>query len=216
MTIKKKTSKKVLKRKRNPDLKSDYAFQMGYRIGKDDIAQKQWELDDIYQSYVANISYLLINNEFRWSILNYQNWILGYIQVKLDFKYSDKLNELYYKIKNDKNYLNPVLADHSRVLLLIDQEVNKIKEDTLDYVNKNKIQWNKINSISIRLNQDESYTQWILENLLKLKYITKSSKVYELTRKGYDVIYDMSYLNLNRLDPSNYKIMKDLQEYLEK
>ena len=172
MTIKKKTSKKVLKRKRNPDLKSDYAFQMGYRIGKDDITQKQWELDDIYQSYVANISYLLINNEFRWSILNYQNWILGYIQAKLDFKYSDKLNELYYKIKNDKNYLNPVLADHSRVLLLIDQGVNKVKEDTLDYVNKNKIQWGKINSISIRLNQDESYTKWILKTSIKAPYLS--------------------------------------------
>jgi hypothetical protein len=199
---KKATKKKVAKRrpvkrpsarKRNPAHK---AFEMGYEVGKDDIDQMQWELYDIYQGYAANIGWLLKNDKFDTSMSNYQQWMLGYIQAELDNKgdnASDKLKSIFDKIKKDKNYNNPLLGDHSRVLQIISQDNNTDK------------------AVERQLNQGKEYSEFILDNLLKYGYLTKRLTRYELTPKGKVIIKAIKEW---RLTPDQYKLMRDIQDYL--
>jgi hypothetical protein len=201
LTIKKKaTKKKVSKRRpvkrpsskrRNPAHK---AFQMGYEVGQDDIDQMQWELYDIYQGYAANIGWLLKHDKFDTAMGNYQQWLLGYIQAKLDTLVDpSKLQDIFDKIKKDKNYNNPLLGDHSRVLQIISQDNNTDK------------------AVERQLNQGEEYSEFILNNLLAYGYLTKRLSRYELTPKGKLIVKAIKEW---RLTPDQYKLMRDIQDYL--
>lgn len=222
MTIKRKVVKRSNKKnivvKRRPNPEKSKAYEMGYRIGKDDIKQNQWSTHDIVQGYFANIEYLLDHNKFDKSLSNYQYWMLGYIQAKIDQKNDIKYQELYYNIKNDKNYYNPLLEQHSHAMWLINQGAGVVKGDSLSFINKNKIPWNKINNLIIRLNGGDAFGNFIINNLLKFKYIRISPDKYEyiFTEKGEDFIHSLQYLGVKKLEPENYGLMKDIQDYLSK
>ncbi len=190
--VKKKVSKRNSIKRRNPESNS---YQMGYEIGKEDIEQGQWELYDIYQAYAANICYLLETNEFTMAHVDYKQWMLGFIQAALDsgLEPVDKLKTIFIKIKIDRNYINPLLGDHSRVLQIIYQNTNTNS------------------TIAEEVNQGRAYSDFIISNLLKFKYITKHLNRYVLTPKGVTIVKNIKQY---RLEPSQYKLMKDVQDYL--
>lgn len=201
MTIQRKASKrkavkKVSKRKpvkrRNPDKN---AYEYGYEDGVSDIEEDQWQLHDIYQAYAALINSLLKKEEFNGSVGNYQEYILGYIQAKIDYSPTKELETDFKKVRTSKNFINPLLGDHSRALQLIYQDTNTDS------------------SISRGLNQGGYYSLFIIDNLLKFGYITKRLNRYELTSKGNKVVKN---IKLYRLEPNQYNLMKDVQDYLSK
>lgn len=86
-----------------------------------------------------------------------------------------------------------MLGDHSRVLQIISQDNNTDK------------------AVERQLNQGEEYSEFILDNLLKYGYVTKRLTRYELTPKGKVIVKAIKQW---RLEPSQYKLMKDIQDYL--
>lgn len=210
MTIKKKISKKVTKRKvvkkkvlrrSNPN---NFAYDMGYKIGITRAEKKQYELYDEYEVYISLIDKLLEKNKFTFDITNYKDFSLGYIRAGIE-KYPHKNNIInehdFELVQNNTNFDNPILYDHSHFLKLISDGYNDIDENS---------KYNVINN-----NKNYYYSKFIIQNLLKFKYITKNLYYYILTDKGIKIINNIKR-SLDGLSPDNYYLMKDIQDYLSK
>lgn len=209
------------KKKQNPE---NLAFTIGYEDGKYDIENNQWQYEDIYQLYISDINTALEKNKFDKQLGDFKSFVIGYLLAMIEHSSKEypfrkdyqKIKEEFDNVRSNNNFINPLLADHSRVLQLISQGVDKLKtssRDTTDFKN--------INSISIRLNQGDKYAEFILNNLVKFKYIKKNFLgFYKLTDKGKNIVKHIGILingeiNRWRLQPSQYKMMSDIQEFLK-
>lgn len=212
---------KIKNIRKNPE---NLAFNIGYENGKYDIENNQWQYEDIYQLYAAEVNTALEKNKFNKQLSDFKSFVIGYLLAMIEHsanKYPfrkdyQKIKEEFDNVRSNNNFINPLLADHSRVLQLISQGVDKLKtssRDTTDFKN--------INSISIRLNQGDKYAEFILNNLVKFKYIKKNMLgFYKLTDKGKNIVEHIGILingeiNKWRLQPSQYKMMSDIQEFLK-
>ncbi len=211
MITKKVTKKKVSKQKsvtkissrkcRNPN---SFAYDMGYKVGITRAEKKQYELYDEYEVYVSLIDKLLEKNKFRFDITNYKDFSLGYIRAGIE-KYPHKnniINERDFElVLNATNFDNPVLYDHSNFLKLISNGYDEVDENS---------EYNVINN-----NKYYYYSKFIIQNLLKFKYITKNLHYYILTDKGTKIVSNINR-PLDGLSRTKYHLMKDIQDYLSK
>lgn len=208
MTIKKKTSKKVTKKKvskrSNPN---NFAYNMGYKIGIIRAEKKQYELYDENEVYVSFVNKLLESKKFTSAIVDYKEFSLGYVRAGIE-KYPTKNNIInesdYIAIQNSSNFDNILLHDHSEAINLISKGYDEVKE-TSEF------------SIFSGLYSGKYYyyVKFIIDNLLKFKYITKNNHYYIITDKG-DVVCNNIRRNFNGLLPREYFLMKDVENYLIK
>jgi hypothetical protein len=161
---KKTTNKKVAKKKsnqarlrKNPStslirrksVDEEKAFNLGLSTGVEDRKQGFWG-SDLLPGYFAYISWFISRNEYEGYLNNWKFYILGYISSSKNEKQQESVKDIYIHLK-------PLLVYHIKVYykILLNEKITK----------KEIIKF---------LKEGPELAEFIIYNLIKLKYIKKS------------------------------------------
>lgn len=213
------------------------AYNLGFDIGQEDIEDGLWDPKNVYHEYIRTIDYYLKENKFDFKLSDYKLFILGYFKAKIEKPPRDaELIKEFNEIKLRTPFFNPLLADHSRVLKIVYSGYDKLifdpnkEEEGFNYsrllkplsslLDRKKSKETSVD-IAGRLNQGVYYAAFIVDNLIKFKYLTRNFfGFYNLTDKGKKIVSNIGKLpengkwNENSLVPKQYYLMSDIERYL--